>query len=120
MDALNAHDLSGAFALYDPHAEHLGQPRPVTGVDAMRAVDAEFFEAFPDHHREVEQVVAVDDAVAAYFVMTGTHTGPLQGLAPTGRRIRFGFSNFIELENGMIRSMRQIYDSAAIASQLTR
>ena len=119
VDALNKHDLEAAYALYEPDASHLGQPRRAEGLEAMRAVDAEFFSAFPDHHRKIEQLIAEGGAVAAHLTLSGTHTGPLPGLPLTGRRVAFAVCNLIEVRNGRIRSMRQFYDAAEIARQLT-
>lgn len=84
----------------------------------MREVDSEFFEAFPDHHREIEHAVSEGGLVAAYMTMTGTHERPLPGLPATGRQVRFGFCNFIEVRGGLIHSMLQVYDSAEILRQL--
>lgn len=118
VEALNAHDLSAAYGLYHRDARHLGQPRAVAGAKAMREVDREFFDAFPDHHRHIEHAVCEGRFAAAYMTMTGTHERPLPGLPATGRLISFGFCNFIEVHEGLIRSMRQVYDSAAILRQL--
>lgn len=109
--ALNDHDLDRAYALYRPDARHLGLPRAVTGLEEMRAVDAEFFEAFPDHHREVERCVADDHGVAIVATMSATH-------AASGRPVRFAFSNLILVRGGLIASMDQLYDSEAIIRQL--
>jgi predicted ester cyclase len=116
--ALNANDLQSAYRHYLPEARHLGQPRPVEGVGEMRKVDAEFFAAFPDHHRELRQLVVDGDTIAALLDITGTNTRPRAGAAPTGRAVRFTVCNIIELQAGRVRSMRQIYDSAELSRQL--
>jgi predicted ester cyclase len=43
--------------------------------------------AFPDYHWELQHVVVKDDTVAARLIGRGTHTGPFDGIAPTGRSI---------------------------------
>lgn len=118
VDALNDHDLDAAYGLYVPEASHLGQPRPADGLEAMRVVDAEFFDAFPDHHRHIEQLITQDEAVAVHLLLSGTHTGPLPGVRPTGRRVSFAVCNILEIRDGRILSMRQFYDAAQIARQL--
>lgn len=116
--AFNANDLDRAYDYYLPEASYLGQPRVAHGVEEMRAVDSEFFDAFPDHHREIKQLLADGDVVAVLLDVKGTNLGSRGGAPPTGRSIRFQVCNIIELRDRRIVSMRQIYDSAEISEQL--
>lgn len=118
IDALNAHDLKRLYSHYLPEARYLGQPRPVDGVAEMRRLDLEFFDAFPDHHRELRQLIVDGDSIAALLEITATNTRPRAGAAPTGRAVRFTVCNIIELHAGRVSSMRQIYDSAELSRQL--
>ena len=117
--ALNDHDLERAYALYHPDAQHLGMPRRADGIKAVRAVDAEFFDAFPDHHRTIERVIEGDGLVAAWLRLTATHTRSLPGAPATGRRIDFELCNLVALRDGRIAWMRQCYDAMLVARQLT-
>jgi predicted ester cyclase len=47
------------------------------------------FNAFPDHHREVLDIVGVGDVVIVRWRFTGTHKGELMGITPTDRRVDF-------------------------------
>lgn len=49
----------------------------------------DFLTAFPDLHHAVEQVVADGDDLWALYTITGTHRGPLRGMEPTGKRVRY-------------------------------
>ena len=55
-------------------------------------------EAFPDLHFEIEEMIAEGDTVVARWTLTGTHTGPFLGVAPTGRKIRVGGMSMDHLE----------------------
>ena len=44
--------------------------------------------AFPDYRWELQELVVEEDTIAARLIGQGTHTGPFDGIAPTGRRIR--------------------------------
>ncbi|TQM57932.1 ester cyclase [Humibacillus xanthopallidus] len=43
--------------------------------------------AFPDYRWELQDLVVEQDMIAARLIGQGTHTGPFDGMAPTGRRI---------------------------------
>lgn len=62
-------------------------PEAVRGVDGFRAMVDEALAAMPDLRMEVIDTIAADDKVVSRVRMTGTHRGPLQGFAPSGRRI---------------------------------
>ena len=52
-------------------------------VKGVRAVLA----AFPDWHVTIEELVAEGDLVVDRFAIRATHTGSVNGVAPTGRQI---------------------------------
>jgi predicted ester cyclase len=52
-------------------------------IDRVRAVCI----GFPDYRWELQQVVVEGDTIAARLIGRGTHTGPFEGIAPTGRTI---------------------------------
>jgi steroid delta-isomerase-like uncharacterized protein len=66
--------------------------------DYMRAVRR----AFPDFHNQVEELVAEDDRVVARLTYTGTHTGELFGIAPTGRRVSYAGVAMFRIVSGQI------------------
>jgi len=45
------------------------------------------FEAFPDWHETIEDIIAEGDKVWVRAEATGTHTGGYRGIAPTGKKI---------------------------------
>jgi predicted ester cyclase len=57
----------------------------------------------PDVRWTVENLIAEDDRVWAHWTLTGTHTGELFGVPPTGRQIRGdGGHNHFRLAEGKI------------------
>jgi len=63
----------------------LGQS--VQGRDGFKEYMRAVRRAFPDFHNHVEELVAEGDRVVARLTDTGTHTGTLFDIAPTGRRV---------------------------------
>jgi predicted ester cyclase len=71
----------------------------------------------------IEHLLAEDDLVAVRYVFFGTHTGPFQGRAPTGRRIRHTETEIYRIADGRITeswgegdwlgTQRQLYSPVA-------
>lgn len=78
----------------------------------------EFYAAFPDCRCEVTSSFATGDRACVEYVMTGTHTGNLQGLPATGKRISLRMAEVYELRDGKIIKARGYHDSATMLQQL--
>jgi steroid delta-isomerase-like uncharacterized protein len=75
-------------------------------------------EAFPDLHFRVEELVAEGDTVVSRWTLTGTHTGPFLGIAPTGRTIRVGGMSLDHLQDGLLVSGFDGWDNLGLRQQL--
>lgn len=70
----------------DDYIAHVpGVPGSHDGPDTFKRVIGMWRSAFSDIHMTIEDLVAEGDLVANRFTTKGTHSGPLFGLAPTGR-----------------------------------
>ena len=79
-----------------------------------------YAEAFSDAAGELRNV-AVDtdkDLGMIEFVFRGRHTGPLMGIAPTGRSVEVPMVAVYELGDGTIDRARLYYDMATFMRQL--
>ncbi len=77
-------------------------PEAAVGIEAVRHTLAGWLAAFPDLHLVIEDLVVDGDHLIARLRLSGTHRGPLAGLAgspralglamgalePTGRRVQ--------------------------------
>jgi predicted ester cyclase len=63
-------------------------PWETVGIDPARQNLERWFEGLPDLHLVIEDLVVDGDRVMARLTATGTHSGSLDGLEPTGRRVR--------------------------------
>lgn len=61
-----------------------------------------FFEAFPDLHVTVEDMVAEGDKVVFRATNSGTHKGEFVGIAPTGKHAAWTEISIWRIEGGMI------------------
>ena len=62
-------------------------PAAPRGYDGVRAFVDTYATAFPGLQIEILQIVADEDFVAFRWRATGTHSGPLMDLEPTGRAV---------------------------------
>lgn len=91
---------------------------PALGKDGA----GEFVEAMQkglsDLHVDIEDIFASGDRVVVREVNRGTHTGPLLGVQPTGRRIEFSGINIYRIENGRVAETWQHIDWHGALRQL--
>lgn len=76
------------------------------------------WQAFPDLHYTIEDMVAEGDRVAMRVVITGTNTGPFQGRPPTGKAARWTGTSFSRHANGKIVEQWLIIDIFTLLQQL--
>ena len=121
---LTAHDIDGFAALFaENYVNHqLSAAAPPPANIPAKQGTVGFFKArlagLPDLKVAIEVAVADKDHVAASFVYTGTHTGMLFGVAPTGRALRFTSCDIFRVENGLIAEHWGMGDIAGVLAQL--
>lgn len=80
--------------------------------DAVRAGSSDF-------HNEVRDMVVNGDKAAARLLYTGTHDGPLVGLAPTGRTFGYAGAAFFTARAGLLTDAWVLGDLAGLRELLT-
>ena len=91
---------------------------PVQGREGLRRYLQEVRAAFPDFHNRIDVLVAEGDQVAARLTYTGTHRGPIWGIAATGRRIEYAGAAFFRVRDGRVTDGWVLGDTAALRAQL--
>jgi len=84
-DAAEADVRAPEFMAYAPASL---EPDPLRS-EPWATFLAGFVEGFPDLRLTVETAVGEADLVAQRIHFEGTHTGPFQGLPPTGKKVAF-------------------------------
>jgi len=59
----------------------------IRGLKDFKKSMSEFFDAFPDNHFTVDDMLAEGDKVAVRYRMTGTHKGMFNGIPPTNKKV---------------------------------
>ena len=106
---LNGRDLEAV-------ADYFADERMVEGV---KAGCFRYFEAFPDLHVALDEVIAEGDRVFLRSTMTGTHDGEYKGIPPTGRRIAAESAEVFRVADGKFVGYWCLANVAGIMRQLT-
>jgi steroid delta-isomerase-like uncharacterized protein len=88
------------------------------GRDEWREYRDAIREGSSDFHNEVVTLVADGDRAAARLRYSGTHTGHLAGMPPTGRRFAYSGAAFFTAEAGRLTSAWVLGDLTALREQL--
>ncbi len=79
-------------------------PTPVPAL-SLKEHWKEAFSAFPDAKFELVSLDALSERAWVYrWIMQATHTGPINGIPATGRRVQMPGCDFIELRGDLISS----------------
>ena len=93
-------------------------PRFGTGRESFRKQWRAWQEAFSDIHFEVEEVIVEGDTVVSRWHLTGTHKGEYLGQAATGNRVAVDGVSIDRIENGMVVSGFDAWDSLGFQKQI--
>jgi steroid delta-isomerase-like uncharacterized protein len=93
-------------------------PQPGTGSAGLKELVDTYMNAFPDAQCKVEEVIADGDRVAVRWTATGTNTGSLGQMAPTGKKVNIGGVDIYRFADGKIQEIRILWDAMTFANQL--
>lgn len=118
FDALNRRDLDALEQFWDENTvERLSRPDvPRRRRDRRLLPDA--LDSLPDWHMEIKSIAEDGDDVFVQWHLTGTQSGPLLGIAPTGKPVSIdGIDHFV-LRDGRVVSNFVVFDQMQYARQI--
>jgi predicted ester cyclase len=74
--------------------------------------------SFPDLQVTIEDDFAEGDKVCARGYLAGTHKGDFEGLAPTGKQVKFAYIDVWRVENGKLVERWGQIDHSGLMKQL--
>jgi predicted ester cyclase len=77
-----------------------------------------FYQAFPDMHHAVEEVVADGRTVGVRLVIHGTHTGSLFGIPETGKAVTIVAHIILHVDGGRVTRLQGVFDEAGMLRQI--
>lgn len=119
FDRVHRRDFVGLRELYHRDYRYEGSDGTAGGIDVGVAVAETYTAAFPDLTFDIRHEMTCGEHTSVIeFRASGTHTGPLEGIAPTGRRVEVDVCNVIEVRDGKIALEREYFDSLSMLRQL--
>jgi predicted ester cyclase len=116
--AANAHDTASFPELFtESYIQHSG--RTPSGLAAQIENFRGIVARMPDVQVRVEDRIIAGDKVVARMAFSATHTQPLQGIAPTGRRFTLRTIDIWRVENGKFAEHWDLVDFAGLQKQLS-
>jgi steroid delta-isomerase-like uncharacterized protein len=117
--AYSRHDIEALSAL---HSETCVLESPLGGTVQGRAAIAQvyrtFFEAFGDATVSVDDIVIDGDRVVQVGTLSGTDTGGLMGMTPSGKPALLPIVIVCRVADGLITHERRIYDFTGMLVQI--
>ena len=115
--AVNARDTA-AFSEFTAEAYIQHSGRSPNGLAALVETFRGVFARMPDVQMRAEDRIVAGDRVVSRMVLAATHTQPLQGIAPTGRRFELRTIDIWRVENGKFAEHWDIVDVPGLQKQL--
>jgi predicted ester cyclase len=74
--------------------------------------------AFPDMNVTAETMVQDEDTIAFAYTLTGTHTGPLGKIPPTGKKVRIRGMQISKFKDGKMVERWGSSDETTLLKQI--
>ena len=106
-EAINKQDVSRLDEFCAPDYKWHGEDNSEALGDAMGfeeyvSVCGSFFEAFPDFHVDIQEILVDGDRACVRYVEGGTHVKDFAGFTATGRRSTWSGIGIFHLRDGKI------------------
>lgn len=116
----NAWDDDTVASVLDPALRFRGSlGQETVGLGQWRAYRDGVRRGSPDFRNEIVDLVAGQEGAAARLRWSGTHTGPLLGIAATGRSFSYDGAAFFHVRDGLLAEIWVVGDLDALRVQLT-
>ena len=108
VEEFYAADFSADYAFTD-----LG-----SGIDGVKALAASVRVGLPDYREEIKLLFDGGEYIVVELLIEGTHTGPMNRMAPTGKAVAFRDVTILRLRDGKIIEQRGLSDYLTMFQQL--
>ena len=97
---------------------HFGGRTSPLSMQRFQGMVSSWRTAFPDLQFQIGEMVSGGNRVAAVMTFTGTHRGAMFGVEPAGATVNVPIWAMLQIVDGKITDMWEIYDHAGLMQQL--
>jgi steroid delta-isomerase-like uncharacterized protein len=118
-EVYNEDDLNVVDELVAPDIfNHAAVREHQHGVEGFKHVMEWVREFSSDVHYGIDDIIAEGDKVAVRMTQSGTHTGTVRGIPPTGKRFSVDYVHWFRLADGKVAEMWAVRDDLNRMEQL--
>jgi steroid delta-isomerase-like uncharacterized protein len=100
------------------HSSELTTGEDIRGLKDFKKSMGEYYDAFPDNHFAIDDILAEGDKVATRYTITGTHKGKYMGIPPTNKKIKLSAIEIDRIVGGKFVEGWIRFDSLSMMQQL--
>ncbi len=109
--------VEDVFAL-DAVRQIVGTGETATGAEAIKENVNAIRTTYPDFFVQVENIIAKGETASIQWTASGTNTGPMNDMPPTGREVVFSGVSITTIVDGKIAEELVYFDNASVLEQL--
>jgi steroid delta-isomerase-like uncharacterized protein len=119
-EVLNKTDMKVAEAILAPNfvMYYPTTPEPLHGVEGLKQVHLSYVAGFPDWQFRIEEEIPAGEKVVVRWSGSGTQSGELMGIPPTGKRVNLTGISIFRLAGGRITEDRVEANALRMMQQL--
>ena len=120
LEMWNRADLTIVDKVYAPELvrHDCGLPEDIVGLENIKNYLKNFFNAFPDLNVTVEETIAAGNKLVQRWTLTGTNTGSMTEMPPSGKNVRISGVSVVHLVNKKAVEIWDFYNVLDMYQQL--
>jgi predicted ester cyclase len=118
FEMLNHHDVTPLKQFWTNETVERFPDRTCHGAEEIAQYFEDTFVAIPDFHMEVIAIAEQGEDVFVHWRLTGTHRGPLLGIAPTNKPVKVDGMDHFVIRDRKVVSNFVVFDQMQYARQI--
>jgi len=87
------------------------------GIEGVKALASSVRVGLPDYREEIKLLIGGGEYIVVELLIEGTHTGPMNGMEPTGKLLACRDVTILRLRDGKIAEQRGLSDCLTMFQQ---
>jgi hypothetical protein len=122
VEAFNKGKAS-AMTFMDEHfatnvVSHMADGTETRGLKNLKQFNSGYYDAFPDAHWTLDDIVVEGDKTAVRYTVTSTHKGEFMGIPPTNKKVTIWQIDIHHIVDGKLVESWAMFDNLSAMQQL--